>query len=457
MTRRLLVAFGAGAALGAVFCATPVMATHQVCACSESICSADGFEKTLIDHHVDQLNGVSMWDYEVCNQAKGRKVCAPGECVDGGKAGFGCSSDADCPGGSCDTATGGGGGGATGDECTDDAECTGECVPCAPPRDLSHVDFVLPGIGECVSATAAISIAQLGCPLCDPVLTCSVSDRDPSCPAQLCAPGSGGRFCSNAPLTPCTRNADCPGGSCSSVPCAPISSPSPLKVLKCDVSSGNLDPGECVKMRVTIAGEQPTIGPGTVDEVTKASTQCTSERLCGPACNCEPPSNECLTRTAGFWGTHPAITDLFDPITVCGKTLNTTASGVCNSDTEALCVSPGTEGNRRCDRNPAYTQLVRQLAAAKLNLSATAANGGDCGSEIAARIAECEARCGASQSAISSSGCIEDLDAFNNSLDTFSITPAPFDNPGPADPTQCTTANGNGLVIGKRCGTFDCR
>lgn len=141
---------------------------------------------------------------------------------------------------------------------------------------------------------------------------------------------------------------------------------------------------------------------------------------------------------------------------MCGKTLDTTTAGVCNSDTEALCVSPGGEANKRCDRNPAYAALVRQLAAAKLNLNASAANGGDCGAAIATRIAQCEALCGSSQSRISGSGCIEDIDAFNNSVDTFAITPSPFDSAGPANPTQCTTANGNGLVIGKRC-TVDCR
>ncbi len=34
-------------------------------------------------------------------------------------------------------------------------------------------------------------------------------------------------------------------------------------------------------------------------------------------------------------------------------------------------------------------------------------------------------------------------------MDTFTVTPAPFDSPGPADPTQCRAANGNGIVIGK--------
>lgn len=67
------------------------------------------------------------------------------------------------------------------------------------------------------------------------------------------------------------------------------------------------------------------------------------------------------------------------------------------------------------------------------------------------RIAEGEALCGADHRTISDSGCIEDLAAFNESQDTFDETPPPFDSPGPANPTECTIANGNGIVIGSDC------
>lgn len=112
-----------------------------------------------------------------------------------------------------------------------------------------------------------------------------------------------------------------------------------------------------------------------------------------------------------------------------------------------MCVSPGRESKK----NRAYAQLVRQLTAAKLNLAATAANGGSCSaSGIEDRIAECEALyCSGNQPQISGSGCIEDLAGFNESLDTIAVTPAPFDRPGPADPRDCRQANGNGLVTGQ--------
>ena len=64
-------------------------------------------------------------------------------------------------------------------------------------------------------------------------------------------------------------------------------------------------------------------------------------------------------------------------------------------------------------------------------------------------IDECEGLCGADHQTISESGCIDDLAAFNESQDTVTMTPAPFDSPGPADPSECREARGNGVVIGK--------
>jgi hypothetical protein len=495
--KRFVAVVAALTLAGGMLWAAPVGAQ---CSCSSEICTTDGFEKKLATFSVDPIAGTSSWTYEVCNQAKGKKVCSSNKCSGGTLDGKACTTEDcpgaqcvdglcnggskegqvcvnnDCPGGTC-VAGGGGGGGAIGDDCLTDADCQGVCVPCAPRHDLSHVDIVLPGLGECVTDMQQISVQQLGCPACNPLLTCSISDRDPSCPAQLCAPNSGGKFCQvdDPPGNPkcdgavtgpaCTNSNQCPtGSSCCEVTCQAISNPVPLKVLKCNVADGsNLDPGECVQVQVTIAGENPTVGPGTIDEVTKAADACTTERLCGPACNCALPPEACLTRTAGFWGNHPAITSQLLPITVCGNTFTSvdaaTNTATCKaSTTEALCAAPGVEANRTCDKNPAYQQLVRQLAAAKLNLKATAANNGNCGSDIATVIAGCELLCGASQPRISSSGCIQQLDAFNNSQDTFAMTPPPFDNPGPADPTQCKAASGNGWVSGKKCGlNFDCK
>ncbi len=483
---RLLAAGVMLAPLAAVVWNEPARASHQSCECHERICSADGFEKSLVSFTMNQDAGTTEFVYEICNQARGMRQCADGVCVEGGRNGMGCSSDDDCPGGSCSMGNSGGIG-VPGDDCTTNTDCAGLCVPCAPPHNLSHVDIVLPSLGECLSETQQVSIQQLGCPACDPVLSCLKADSDPACPAVLCEAGTGGKFCqggSNAGKA-CNNNQDCgcaPGPGCASpcteVPCQAVSTARcvggendgdpcttddncpngvcqvpPLQVLKCNVASGSLDPGECVTVQVTIGGETPNLGSGQIEEVTKAGTLCTSDEICGPACDCSEELPEgCLTRSPGFWGTHPAITSLFLPITVCGVSLTSTSAGSCSSVTEALCVSPGLEANRKLDRNPAYAQLVRQLAAAKLNIAATEANGGSCESVLpAARIAECETKCGGTKQQILNSNCIADLDAFNNSEDTLSTTPPPFDAPGRAEPAECQKANGNCVVISKRC------
>ena len=160
-----------------------------------------------------------------------------------------------------------------------------------------------------------------------------------------------------------------------------------------------------------------------------------------------------MTRTLGFWGTHPAIAAEYDPVIVCGDMINGQAAGTC-STSEALCSS-----NLDYRQNSPYLQLIAQLTAARLNLNATAAlfGGATCssftynGKSIQQILAECEtsAICGGTSNAISTSGCIAALDAFNNSQDTgFDQTPSPFDRPGRAQPAQCQAARGNGLAIG---------
>jgi hypothetical protein len=216
-------------------------------------------------------------------------------------------------------------------------------------------------------------------------------------------------------------------------------------VAKCD-GVPPLQPGQCLTMTVNIFDEDVTLAAAVV--VDKAGNNCTGTCIAGPSCEqCEapPPPGGCLTRTPGFWGTHPHVTSLFLPVSVCGVSLGTVEAGSPTSATEALCVAGGVE----CRSNTAYVQLVRQLAAAKLNLAATAANGGSCGVPITELISKCEALCGADHKTISASGCIQALDAFNNTVDTLTPTPAPFNNPGPAQPASCQAANGNGTVIGK--------
>ncbi len=281
---------------------------------------------------------------------------------------------------------------------------------CPSDKSLSHIDIVLGDLSACLTQGNQITFEKHADSAGNGAdLDCVVEDGDPSCPADEGL------------------------------------------VAKCDVGGNDLAPGDCVQMKLTIAGETAQLGVGAIQVQSKAGPDCALNCFLGPSCDpCdgEPPTDECLTRTPGFWGTHPHITDQFLPVTVCGEELDVTDAGSCDSATEAMCVSPGRESKR----NRAYAQLVRQLTAAKLNLNATAANGGFCGGDIFARIAECEnLYCDENQKTISGSGCIEDLAGFNESLDSFAVTPSPFDSPGPADPTQCRAANGNGVVIGGSC------
>jgi hypothetical protein len=365
--RYLLVAVGI---LCAGLMGVPALATHDgsdpdprvECTCEttpEEACTQGGHLVSLLDFHIDQFEGSSVWTYEVCNM-----LGVP---------------ESPCP------------------------------VVVDP---LGWIDMALPKIGECLTAEQQVDLVQVG-GFDQAQLDCSMVIDDPLCGIRP------------QDVVPTDRIPQC-------------------RV----VSPSNLDPGECVQMELQIAGEMPTLGAGFdlafVNET--ESPDCARECIVGPSCHpcTPPPDGECLTRTIGFWGNHPHITQLYKPVTVCGITLDSIAAGQCDSLSEALCTSG------KDNKNKQYLSLVSQLTAAKLNLNATAAGGGACGTEIGARIAECELLCGAGGRVISNSGCVEDLAAFNESQDTVGSTEPPFDRPGPAQNTECKAARGNGIAIGKK-------
>lgn len=132
------------------------------------------------------------------------------------------------------------------------------------------------------------------------------------------------------------------------------------------------------------------------------------------------------TRTIGFYKTHPEITfgilTSGGGLTVCGKAITDVDIDHAHSALEALCISP--LGDLRL-------QLARQLTAAGLTMAAGGATFGD--------YAACNALCadpGTPGAALSA--CIDSTDVFNNSGDAFT---APFDPPGPANPTPCQVAH----------------
>lgn len=171
---------------------------------------------------------------------------------------------------------------------------------------------------------------------------------------------------------------------------------------------------------------------------------------------CHPPEEEdgegCLTRTPGYWSTHPDITAEFLSVTSCGRTLSSTEAGASGSITEDLC-SIGKD--HKLYGSPQEAQLVRQCAAAALNIAASESEllGGSCEEALSAeRFAECCTSCGGSGAEIAASGCIEDLDAFNNSKDTLLDEGKEINLchalglPCSADPGECKEASGNGIV-----------
>lgn len=78
-------------------------------------------------------------------------------------------------------------------------------------------------------------------------------------------------------------------------------------------------------MTVNFAGETLGLGTGPIVVIDKEATNCNTSCITGPFCtNCNPPTDDkpCLTRTIGFWGTHPWITNNYAPVQVCGISLD---------------------------------------------------------------------------------------------------------------------------------------
>lgn len=416
------------AAFAAANCVTP----PDLSACngvdcdrlSDSSCSSSGFRISLTEFvsAENSIDGAATYTYEICSPAAG--ICD-------GTARFGeaCLENDFCrrKGRRVDPA----------------ASCSRECAV-DRFRGLSHFDIAFPQPGaSCLSSDAQIAG------------TCACSSNS-----------SGG----------CSVGAFKLGdGSCFS---------SSFPVAKCD--NTNLGAGDCLTMRLAISGELNGLGSGPAVVVDKASNRCTASCISGPSCTrCGGDEvDPCLTRTLGFWGHHPWITNDYSPVTVCGQPLgcngNATSysdpgcpAGDCSSVIEGLCSIPS-----ELPTNQAYVTMVRQLTAAKLNLSATDElfPGATCstfshqGRGIAEWLELCEGLCGADHETIAASGCLDALDAFNGSQDVgFEVTPPPFDQPGVddfgnnsgADPLECNRAQGNGgdpdLVIGKPIETNDCR
>jgi hypothetical protein len=419
-----------------------------------SICSDLGFRITLTNFIPAPGSdcGCATYTYQICvpplgmctggpNDSKEcaqngdcQSICmANGHCSGGGQP-VDCSSDADCTvcvipmgetSGTCNI---------TGFDCNTAADCQSPCNrDCAVDKiqSLSHLDVLFPPLGDIGGCLTAQNEVSGTC-------ACTEASSDPPT-GNACAPqvSQSLELGDSACFDPGTSNSF---------------------VAKCN-DTVLVNPGDCIEVNLMIAGETNGLGLGKAIVVDKAATECTASCIAGPSCEpCDGNGGEgeCLTRTRGFWGTHPDITSMFDPVTVCGYEIDGQDPLDC-STSEALCTSA-----LDYHQNTPYLALIAQLTAAKLNLNATAylIDNGTTPDNVCSGftyqdktiqewIEYCEGLCGKSKNYISNSGCIEALDAFNQDKDTgFDVTPAPFDHPGPADPTQCNEARGNGQAIG---------
>jgi hypothetical protein len=92
-------------------------------------------------------------------------------------------------------------------------------------------------------------------------------------------------------------------------------------VAKCDSTS--INPGDCFEMTLQIVGEANRLGLGSAISIEKGGNTCFYNCMQGLSCCGETPGEDwCLTRTIGFWGTQPWITNDYTPVEVCGRWLH---------------------------------------------------------------------------------------------------------------------------------------
>jgi hypothetical protein len=200
-----------------------------------------------------------------------------------------------------------------------------------------------------------------------------------------------------------------------------------------------------------------TVSGLTADACNSASVTCTvagtSTTVSASATAvCHVPATGCFTRTPGFWGTHPDVTQSLLPLPSCGITLTTTTAQLPGSATEDLCGTGGRDFKPN-NTSPQQLQLIRQCTAAALNLAVSQQAGLSCENSFPGITAAFNTCCvgtgsvcdsGLHPAQIDASGCEPFLDAFNNQFDT---TPFPaFLVNGPAEPDQCKISNGDGFV-----------
>jgi hypothetical protein len=179
---------------------------------------------------------------------------------------------------------------------------------------------------------------------------------------------------------------------------------------------------------------------------------------------CPVAGGGCFTRTPGFWQNHRVATEAVLPVRSCGVDLTKATADPEGSTVEDMCVNANeAKFGTSPPTSPQQVQLIRQCAAAALNLAvsaeaelscSTATIGGSISfGDIEERFAECCGDTGvcndnSSPSDINDSGCIGYLDAFNNAnFNDGDSEPTIADIAGSdwnsTEPEQCRIAGGN--------------
>lgn len=179
---------------------------------------------------------------------------------------------------------------------------------------------------------------------------------------------------------------------------------------------------------------------------------------------CPVFGDECLTRTPGFYGTHPHVTTLFLPFDICGMTVDNVGTSQGSAIQNMCSVGKDPKSNQAYDQQ---IQLERQCTAAVLNVIATedefdascenaypgiADTIADCcGFGLEEGDAVCDAGLAPGEAGINDrtiNSCIGALDAFNNNdaAEPEDLTGSAFEMPGPADPSVCQDSKNDGFI-----------
>src|SRR5216117_1134177 len=264
----------------------------------------------------------------------------------------------------------------------------------------------------------------------------------------VCEQNHGSKVC--PPADQCNKGCDTTSGQCTpqtSTPCTDTDG-NTCTTAGCEISTTNADLGVCVQTHMFASNSTPC---ADTDNNVCTTAGCNGQGVCDQThmmCTLG-----CFTRTPGFWGTHPAVTQavLGSGLPSCGLVVDTSAAATPVSATEDIC-SVGTDSKAN-NTSPQQVQLIRQCMSAALNLAATAhaPQPGDCNSVFPGITQMFNTCCtgttsvcdsGQSPASIDASGCVGTLDRFNSLETTFDIGVGQ----GPADPSACQASKNNGFL-----------